>query len=287
MPSGRRRPQGTGDLQRRLLERLGKRPGRATGASPGRWWRRSPSSAAAPEASRRYWFRDRPVAFHARDTHNLYLETLAELGPIGLVLLVGTLALPLAALPAVRRYRYAPAAAAAFGAYLVHAGVDWDWEMPVVTIPAIFCAAVVLALGRPDEPPWLTGRRRTAALALLAPLAAVALVVHVGNSAAAASIAATEAGEPGRGRDQARRAARWAPWSEEAWQLRGEAELELGETDAARRSLAEALERNPESWSIWFDVALASDGAAREQALDRAEALNPLSPEVRDVRTKP
>ena len=279
-------PAGQGDLQRRLLS--------ASGNGRDEYWRVAwamvedePVLGGGAGSFEAHWFRDRPVAFHARDTHNLYLETLAELGPVGLVLLVGTLALPLAALPAVRRYRYAPAAAAAFGAYLVHAGVDWDWELPVVTIPAIFCAAVLLAVGRPDEPPWLTGRRRAAAIALLAPVAVVALVAHAGNGAAAASIAATEAGEPARGREEATRAARWAPWSEEAWQLRGEAELELGETGAARRSLTEALERNPESWSIWFDLALASDGEARQRALDRAGALNPLSPEVRDVRTKP
>ena len=46
-----------------------------------------------------HWFRERSVAFHARDAHNLYLETLAELGPVGLALLLATLALPLLALP--------------------------------------------------------------------------------------------------------------------------------------------------------------------------------------------
>ena len=279
-------PAGEGDLQRRLLS--------TSGNGRDEYWRVAwamvedepvlGGGAGSFEAS---WLRDRPVAFHARDAHNLYLEVLAELGPVGLVLLLGTLALPLVALPAVRRSRHAPAAAAGFAAFLVHAGVDWDWELPVVTVPAIFCAAVLLALGRPDEPPWLTGRRRGAALALLAPIAAAALVAHAGNSAAAASIAATQAGEPERGRDEARRAARWAPWSEEAWQLRGEAELELGERDAARRSFTEALNRNPASWSIWFDLALATEGAASERALARAVALNPLSPEIRAFQTKP
>jgi len=279
-------PAGEGDLQRRLLS--------ASGNGRDEYWRVAwamvedePILGGGAGSFEAHWFLDRTVAFHARDAHNLYLETLAELGPVGLALLVATLVLPLAALPAVRRYRYAPAAAASYCAFLIHAAVDWDWEMPVVTIPAIFCAAVLLALARPDGPPWLTGRRRAAALALLAPVAVAALVAHAGNGAAAASIAATEAGEPLRGREEARRAARWAPWSEEAWQLRGEAELELGETGAARRSFAKALERNRESWSIWFDLALAGEGDARQRALDRAAVLNPLSPEIRDVRTKP
>ncbi len=277
---------GSGDLQRRLLS--------ASGNGRSDYWRvarsmvsEEPLLGTGAGSFETHWFRERSVAFHARDTHNLYLETLAELGPVGLALLLGTLALPLLALPSARRFAYAPAAVGTFVAYLVHAGVDWDWEVPAVTVPAIFCAAVLLARSRPDEPPWLTGRRRAVTLALLAPLAAVALVAHVGNRAAAASIAATEAGDPARGLAEAKRAVTWAPWSEEAWQLRGEAELELGEETAARRSFRRALDRNPESWSAWLDLALASRGRERDRALDRAAALNPLSPEVDQLRTNP
>ncbi|MEO5575592.1 MAG: O-antigen ligase family protein [Gaiellaceae bacterium] len=277
---------GRGDLQRRLLS--------TSGNGRGDYWRVAwtmvgdePLLGAGAGSFEAGWFRERPVAFHARDAHNLYLETLAELGPVGLLLLLGTLAIPLAALPFARRHPYAPAAAAAYVAYLLHAGVDWDWELPALTIPAILCAAVLLARGRPDEGPWLTGRRRGAVIALLAPIAAVALVAHAGNRAVAASIAATESGEPERGLAEAKRAVAWAPWSEEAWQLRGEAEVELGDNKAARRSLARALDRNPESWSAWFDLARASAGADRSSSLDRAMMLNPLSPEVDELRTEP
>ena len=277
---------GTGDLNRRLLS--------ASGNGRSDYWRVAgtmvrdePLLGTGAGSFEAHWFRERSVPFHARDAHNLYLETLAELGPVGLTLLLATLALPLLALPGARRFAHAPAAAAAYAAFLVHAGVDWDWELPAVTVSVIFCAAVLLAVERPEEGPLLTGRRRGYALALLAPLAVVALVGHVGNRAASASIAATEAGEPERGLAEAERAAAWAPWSEEAWQLRGEAELELGDARAARRSLSHALERNPESWSAWLDLAAASRGLERQQALDRAAALNPLSPEVAELRTNP
>ena len=39
-----------------------------------------------------YWFKDRPTRVIVHDAHNLYLETLAETGPIGLALLVLLLA---------------------------------------------------------------------------------------------------------------------------------------------------------------------------------------------------
>jgi O-antigen ligase len=78
------------------------------------------------------------------DAHNLYLETFAELGLVGLVLVFALAAPVVAAL----RGRASAATAAALGgavAYLVHAGVDWDWEMPAVTTVGIACIAATLS----------------------------------------------------------------------------------------------------------------------------------------------
>ncbi len=143
---GRAPAPGDGDLQRRLVS--------ASGNGRSDYWRVArtmvrdePLLGTGAGSFEAHWFRERSVAFHARDAHNLYLETLAELGPVGLALLLASLALPLVALPAVRGFAYAPAAVGAYAAYLVHAGVDWDWEVPAVTVPAIFCAAVLLARG--------------------------------------------------------------------------------------------------------------------------------------------
>jgi O-antigen ligase len=80
------------------------------------------------------------------DAHNLYLESFAELGVVGLVL-VCALAVPVVA--AVRGRVSAVTAAALGGAvaYLVHAGVDWDWEMPAVTTVGIACIAATISPG--------------------------------------------------------------------------------------------------------------------------------------------
>ena len=85
------------------------------------------------------WLEAQPAPVFVRDAHSLYLETLAELGVVGLALLALALAAPLAAASW-------PAGAAATGGYvafLVHAGVDWDWEMPVVTAAGLFCGAAL------------------------------------------------------------------------------------------------------------------------------------------------
>ena len=99
-----------------------------------------------------YWFQHRQVRGTIHDVHNLYLETLAELGPVGLLLLIGVLVVPVVAAVRARGH---PLAAVAFGAYvafLLHAAVDWDWEMPTVTLAGLFCGLALLARLKGDGP---------------------------------------------------------------------------------------------------------------------------------------
>jgi O-antigen ligase len=94
------------------------------------------------------WMRERGSDQSAHDAHSLYVETLAELGIVGALLLLaflGTLAFA-----TLRAAREAPrdasvaAAAAVLAAFVVHAGLDWDWEMPsVVLVPLILAAAAL------------------------------------------------------------------------------------------------------------------------------------------------
>jgi O-antigen ligase/polysaccharide polymerase Wzy-like membrane protein len=103
----------------------------------------------------------------ALDAHNLYLETLAELGPIGLVLLLVFLAVPLA------RARTDAVAASAYIAFLVHALLDWDWEMPVVTLAAVLLGGSLLL---PQRGRALPERTRFVLAAVAVALALAALV---------------------------------------------------------------------------------------------------------------
>jgi O-antigen ligase len=113
----------------------------------------------------------------AVDAHSLYLESLAELGPVGLALLTGTLGLPLLA---IRRSGLATVAGAAYVAFLVHAAIDFDWEMPAVTLAALGCAAILLVEQREDTTLVRVSTRLRVATALLA--AAVAIAVLAGGT---------------------------------------------------------------------------------------------------------
>jgi O-antigen ligase len=95
-----------------------------------------------------YWLRYRTVTEGAQDAHSLQLQTLAELGLVGLALLLACLGGTAAA--AARAHRLLPGAAAgpvaALVTYLVHSPLDWDWQMPAVTLVAVVLAGSVLAL---------------------------------------------------------------------------------------------------------------------------------------------
>ena len=226
----------------------------------------------------RYWNQLRPSNWQVVNVHNLYLETLAELGPVGLGLLVVALGLPLVALFKARRRSLAAPAAGAYAVFLAHAAVDWDWQMPAVTLAALFCAAALLVAARPRQEPQ--PRWRLPALALLLVLAAFAFVGLRGNRAIAASEAAANRDNLRGAIADARTAARWAPWSARPWQLRGEAEAQQHRLGAARADLRKAAAKDPADWSVWLDLALASSGRERRHALTEAIRLNPLDPVV-------
>jgi O-antigen ligase len=93
----------------------------------------------------RYWARSGLAATRggALDAHSLYLESLAELGPAGLALVLAFLLYPLRRAAARRAHPWVPAATGATVAFLVHAGLDWDWELPAVVVAGLACAAGV------------------------------------------------------------------------------------------------------------------------------------------------
>ena len=43
--------------------------------------------------------------------------------------------------------------AAALLAWALHAGLDWDWEMPALTLVAVLCAGLLLAAADAPEAP--------------------------------------------------------------------------------------------------------------------------------------
>ncbi len=101
------------------------------------------------------WNLRRPIIYFARDAHSLYLETLCELGLVGGLLLLWLFVAAGASMRQVRRLD--PVLSAGWIAVLtmwaVHAGFDWDWEMPGVTLLAAVLLGAVVARASADVEP--------------------------------------------------------------------------------------------------------------------------------------
>lgn len=231
-----------------------------------------------------YWIAHRPITGKVRDAHSLYLETLAELGPLGLVILIVFLALPFAAAMRVRGHPWASAAVGAYVAYLVHAAADWDWELPAVTMAAFLCAAALLVSAREEDGlSYVTARARVAGTVAVVALGGFALVGLIGNSALSASANATNKENWRTAAAQANKATRWAPWSSEGWRMLGESQLQQAKFAEARVSFDKAISKSPRDWNLWLDLALASGGEAKRRAALEALRLNPRSPEIAQI----
>jgi hypothetical protein len=94
------------------------------------------------------WLRDRPYDEPVKDAHSLPLETLTELGLVGFAILLALVgAVAVAARDALRADpAVAAGPVAVVATWVVHATIDWDWEMPAVTLIAVACAGVLLSV---------------------------------------------------------------------------------------------------------------------------------------------
>jgi O-antigen ligase len=206
---------------------------------------------------------------NVRQPHDVPLEFLAETGIVGAVLGVGgLLALLWAATAAVRarppgtRERELGAALLAAGvAWGMHALVDWDWDIPAVTLPALLALGVVAAA--PAAPGVRLSRARPLALVAVALagwvyLVSVALPAVADSRASSALREARAGASPGALADAAARAnlaSRLDPLSNRGL-FAGAAIAERRDRRLEeRRLLLDAVHRRPSDAQAWVRLA--------------------------------
>ena len=108
-----------------------------------------PAAGIGAGGFQKAWLENRAIDESVRDAHSLQLETAAELGVPGLLFL----ALLFGGVVAASRRAGAidPALAAgptaALAVWAAHSAIDWDWEMPALTLVAAVLAGLLLARG--------------------------------------------------------------------------------------------------------------------------------------------
>lgn len=96
------------------------------------------------------WLEHRDVSERAKVAHSLYVETLAELGIVGFAFLLMFLAG--VAMAAARAWRAEPGAVAALVVWAAHSAIDWDWQMPALTLIALVLAGLAIATSEEAAP---------------------------------------------------------------------------------------------------------------------------------------
>lgn len=238
------------------------------------------------------WAENRPYRFSVVDGHSLYIEVMGELGLIGLLLVGGALLVLVGGL--VRRVLRHPgrrplyaAVLAVTVAWAVHAGVDWDWEMPAVTL-WVLCLGALGTGARRGKRRMATDVRGTARVAIGLGLLALAITPALTmRSQAELNTSRHQLSRndcPGA-IDSALNSISALPMRSEPWELLGYCDLRLGRRTLAIRALREAVARDPNSWEAHYGLALVQAAAGRDPRPQarRARQLNPLEPRARNA----
>jgi O-Antigen ligase len=291
------------------LQRFGK----VSGNGRYDYWRAALQSTAnghllqgnGPGTFQLLWLPRAPFFSYVENAHSLYFETLAEVGLVGLILLVGFFVLVIARGIAVvvgsRDEARARAAAltAATVAFTVSAASDWIWQVPALPTAFLLLAAALLAPAprRTDsasepEPGTRRGSSGVATVALragiivLALACVVAVAVPLGTTNnVRRSQAEAGANELPQALNDAYTAARIEPGAASP-QIQIALVLEAqGSRGAALMHARQAVNDEPANWSSWLVLsrleAETGRAAGALHAYRQARSLNPRSPVFR------
>jgi O-Antigen ligase len=250
-------------------------------------------------------------------THSLELRLLAHTGFVGAALFVTFVVAAIAAALRARRRSdseftraMAGVALLPFVGWLIYGSVDWFWEMPALSGPALGFLGVAIALARttvtgpPDEPSATPHRRLwVTAGAVLGIAGVLAAAVALGFPYLSVREVSTASGVAQRNpasalRDLAR-AADLNPLSADPGRLAGTIALRNGLFTEAEQRFRQAIDREPGGWYAWLGAGLAAsalgdnvsarhdfavarrinkDQPAIQRALARVNTTHPLTP---------
>jgi len=235
----------------------------------------------------------RPDRFFA---YSLYLETMAELGLVGLLLLLVAIATVLfAAVRLIRGPARAPAAAAfaVIVAWALRAGLDIDWQTPAVCVPVFALGGLVLARsigpgedwgGSPPRPPWLQRAVDLSGAWLRPALVVVCLALMVpaarwaiAQSKTTKAVAALASRDCESAHQSATSAISWANTGPRPYEVMSMCAARRDDSRLAVSWAERAVKHDPHAWEPRYVLALsrASAGLDPRPQVAAALALNP------------
>jgi O-antigen ligase len=249
----------------------------------------SPLHGAGAGMYQTLWDRERSQFAYVVNAHSLYLQAMAELGVPGLLLLlvlVGATIIGLASRARGPRRTLYGALLAVVVVWALHAGVDWDWEMPVVTIGFFAIAGLALSAGRQAGSGWVPSHNTRLVLALLC-LATIALPVSIIGSQTRLGQAehALYASDCAAATPAALSSIGWLDVRPEPYEIVGFCDIKRGQPRLAIAAMREARSHDPGSWETYYALAIAqaSAGIDPRANVEQALRMNPREPLTREA----
>src|SRR4051812_46341894 len=274
----------------------------SSGSGSGRWqfW-----SAAVDEFSHHplagggagsyepWWAQHGTLDWFVRNAHSLWLETLAELGIIGLLLVASPFVLGLGTgIGRLRRARGPERSAiAALLALLVGfalgAALDWIWQLPAVAAVAMLSLgllvgpATVTAASAAERPATLRFGVRAAGVIVAWVVLCAQAIPFLAEQQVDGSQRAARGGDLTKAIDRAQSAVAIQPWAASPRLQLALVQEEAGRIDLARREIGAAIARDDQDWRLQLIASRLAvkeaDIPAARRYLARARSLNPRS----------
>jgi hypothetical protein len=276
-----------------------------SGNGSGRWqfwgaaldqWRTWPIGGEGAGTFESWWAQHGSFYYFLRDAHSLYVEVLGELGIVGFVLLVGAVLTPFVV--GGRRYHRTrdldervtlSTLLAVFAGWAVSLAIDWMWEMTIVSLVGIVCAAFICGSATDgsgaDPRPRDTRRSSSVSIAVVAVAwlllwaQAIPLLTQIEIRA---SQRAASRNDLLNAYEAARKARNLQPWVASPYLQLALVAERGGALAPARRWIDQAVAREPRDWRLWLVSARLNLAAGRTEAAKRslaqARRLNPRSP---------
>ena len=288
-PPGAEQQAGTDFVQSHLVSSAGSGRWQFWGAAADQW-RERPAAGDGAGSFAPWWLEHNTIGWFVRNAHSLWLETLAELGVLGLLLLAGAFVTATVAglrrLRAPARRRQGPIAARGAGGGAVSAGLsaaddedaelgrsavaatlgvivafaagaslDWIWQVPAIA------AVGLVALGLATGPATARGDRIAsrpgvafaprAALVILAWVAlATQAIPLITADRLAASRDAATRGDEAGAAEHARAARGVQPWAASPYTQLALLDEQRNDLRSARVNARRAIDRSPRNWRL-------------------------------------
>lgn len=257
-----------------------------------------------------WYLRHRHTDEEPSTTHSLEFRLLAQTGIVGTLLFTGFMVCALWLAIRARRQREDASAAAIAGAgmlalavWLIHGSIDWFWEMPALSGPALGFLAMAAALRPPPEA--AAPERAVGAAPTRARRAAVAAAMRIGGPVAGAvalvaavvvlgipylAVRYTSIGADAGARHPRAALAAFAtasrlnPLSSVPDRMAGVVALQAGEPGVAQQRFARSISREPGGWFAWLGAGLAASEqghvALAREYFARAHAIDDTRPVI-------